>query len=138
VLIELFALLDARSAPTFLWQGWYGVGSDPAEGSAAFTQIVHRLVSSPDLCSTVGALGRKLVTDRFSLTAAARRQVEFYERAGRDRLGTVRLVADATRALPAYARYKGGRKLRRVLGGAAADDFNSKPVAATAITRSGS
>ena len=133
-----FALLDARSAPTFLWQGWYGVGSDPAEGSAAFTQIVHRLVSSPDLCSTVGALGRQLVTDRFSLTAAARRQVEFYERAARYRPGTVRLVADATRALPAYARYKGGRKLRRVLGGGAADDFNAKPVAATAIARSGS
>ncbi len=132
-----FALLDGRSAPTFLWQGWYGVGSDPAEGSAAFTHIVRRLVSSPDLCRTVGALGRKLVTDRFSLTAAARRQVEFYERAGRDRPGTVRLVAGATRALPAYARYKGARKLRRVLGRGAADDFNTKPVAATTITRSG-
>jgi glycosyltransferase involved in cell wall biosynthesis len=132
-----FSLLDERSAPTFLWQGWYGVGLDAAEGSVAFTQIVHHLASSPELCRSVGAMGRKLVVDRFSLAAAARRQVEMYEIAGRDRPGTARLAASATRALPAYACYQGGKKMRRVLRRAATDDFNTKPVAATAIPRFG-
>jgi glycosyltransferase involved in cell wall biosynthesis len=130
-----FSLLDERSAPTFLWQGWYGVGAD-ADGSAALTQIVDRLVASPDLRRRVGSMGRKLVVDRFSLTAAARRQIESYEMAAQGRSHTTRLIVSGMRAAPIYARYKAERRLRRVFGRGAADDFNNKPVASSHVVRS--
>jgi len=128
-----FSLLDEDTAPTFFWQGWYGVGQDPAEGQGVFTQIVRRLVSDPGLRRRVGALGHRLVVDRFSLTAAARRQIEFYTRAEQDQAGTARLVASGGAALPGYALYEGDRRLRRAFGRGAADDFNSSPVAARRV-----
>lgn len=126
-----FSLLDGHSAPAFLWQGWYGVGGDRAEGAAALTHCVHTLVSNPQLCQQLGSMGRGLVVDRFSLTAAARRQVEAYERVTDMRTSSVRLVASGTRVLPAYLHYRAERRLRRMLRRGSVDDFNKTPVAAT-------
>ncbi len=130
-----FSLLDEASAPTFFWQGWYGVGSDVAQGSANLTRILDHLVSHPEVCRTVGTMGRTLVVERFSLTAAARRQVEFYESALEAKPSTSAMVAGGTRALPAYARYQRDKKLRRAFGRATTDDFNTKPVAAARVAR---
>ncbi len=65
-------IVTPSSAPTFLKQGWYGLGHGSFGGGAvALRTALDRLIGSPDLRRDLGEFGRHLVVDRFSLAGAA-------------------------------------------------------------------
>jgi glycosyltransferase involved in cell wall biosynthesis len=72
-------LLTADSAPRFLEQGWYGHGR--GDGAGLLERLLDELLRDPDRLSGLGALGRRMVTERFSLGVAAARQEEIYRAA---------------------------------------------------------
>lgn len=132
-----FRLLDEESAPDFLWTGWYGVGG-PADPAAALADLLRDLLADPGRRTRLGALGRDLVQRRFSLTAATVRQEEIFARAlaasgpgGPVSGAATGLAADVVAGVR-FGRYYAAKRVRRALGTRAADDFNSRPVAAAA------
>ncbi|MPQ99436.1 glycosyltransferase [Modestobacter sp. I12A-02628] len=62
-------LLTPATEPLFAAQGWYGAGD--GDGPAALRAALAPLLDAPGHRAELGALGRGLVTERFSLTAAA-------------------------------------------------------------------
>jgi glycosyltransferase involved in cell wall biosynthesis len=70
--------LDEASLAMFLEQGWYGSGG---RGVPALSAALDRLVLEPGLRTHLGAFGHQVVTDRFSLTAAARYLEQIYRAA---------------------------------------------------------
>lgn len=130
-----FEVLDPRTAPVFLEQGWYGVGGlDPATpgGRAAaadrLIDVVAPLLADGQARTRLGAYGRRLLEERFSLTAAAVVQEAVYEQALVDRPGALRTVRDGTVSAAGLVRHKVGRRLARLRGPVSRDDFNAKPV----------
>ena len=120
-------LLTPDSLPRFLHTGWYGLGSNPANGSLMLAAILRGLVDDEPLRSRLGAFARTVVEERFSLDAAAGKQSDAYLRAvlaGRHPwITTGADVAAAAR----YARYYAAKRIRRAAGTEAADDFNARP-----------
>jgi glycosyltransferase involved in cell wall biosynthesis len=121
-----FELLTPDSLPTFLWQGWYGRGGSdrPAEHLA---RILVDLLSSAPTRAELGQFGRRLVEQRFSLDAAARTQVGVYEAA----LATPqrRELRDAVASAGRFVEARATRRLQRLRGAVAKDDFNARPLA---------
>jgi len=65
-------LLTPDSMPTFLRQGWYGLGPGSlGTGVPSLRLALERLVSSPELRRELGLFGRRLAEERFSLHHAA-------------------------------------------------------------------
>ena len=124
--------LDADSAATFEWTGWYGLGDDPRSGADALRRELGLLVEEPRLRARLGSFGRQLVVERYSLTAAARRQVEVYETARAFPWRGRAVVRDGSGSTARLARHKLGRLRARLAGSAPADDFNARPVARAA------
>jgi phosphatidylinositol alpha-mannosyltransferase len=123
-------LLTPDSAPIFLRQGWYGRGTDPdgrVAGSARLEAILRQLLADSAAQTQLGAYGRTLVAERFSLTRAGRLQEGVYMTAIENsrREGGYRLAADTARVGIGLFRYKVARKWRRWGGTAATDDFNA-------------
>jgi hypothetical protein len=87
---------------TFLWQGFYGVGDGTAGGTRLAAQL-EPVVVDAQLRSELGAYGRSIVTERFSLRRAAGIMEEIYDAettAGTRGRPSIREVATmATRAL---------------------------------------
>lgn len=130
--LGFWELLTEDSLPRFLWQGWYGSGPGTAgQGSGALASLLARLLDDGALRQHLGDLGRALVEERFSLSAAARDQLRFYGEAFAGGAATGTLGAEAA-ALARYAAYVAGRRWQRLHGRAAAEDFNSRPVASAA------
>jgi len=73
-------LLDESSLPTFLDQGWFGANGGGADD---LIPIMGSLLACPERRSELGALGRDLVIDRFSLDAAANHLIDIYGEAVR-------------------------------------------------------
>lgn len=119
--------LSPDSAGDFLWTGWYGVGDGDVPGDVALERELVPLLEDAELRRERGRYGLTLVRDRFSLTRAAHRQVEVYERA-LARCPRAAALAEAV-ALRRYGAYYLGKRVRRARGLEAADDFNAKPVA---------
>lgn len=117
-----FRLLTPASAPTFLSQGWYGLGDGGGGGAATLETILRELVASERLRKELGEYGRKLVTERFSLQQAAKAQVEIYEKALPSGPGG-RLEAMASVA--GVVAHKLRRRYRRYRGVLDRDDFNA-------------
>ncbi|NQX10547.1 glycosyltransferase family 4 protein [Microbacteriaceae bacterium VKM Ac-2855] len=113
-------LLTAETLPFFLDGGWYARG-DGGDGAAGLLEVLQPLAAEPARWASLGALGRQVVTERFSLEAAGRRQVEIYEgvvRRRRDGLvARLRMLAHPTLRYAifraALARQMVGRVLRR-------------------------
>jgi glycosyltransferase involved in cell wall biosynthesis len=121
-----FRLLTPESAPEFLWQGWYGRGG-PADPVTELARLLVRLLAESGERDRLGAFGRALVEDRFSLALAASRQVEVYEAAvAAPRRGA---LLDEIASAGRFAQVRLGRRLRRLRGGVAMDDFNARPLA---------
>ncbi|WP_345474090.1 glycosyltransferase family 4 protein [Glutamicibacter ectropisis] len=101
-------LLDDRSLPEFLVQGFYGVGGS---GELGLEQLVELLSGDPTLRTRLGAWGRELAVQRFSLTRAAEDLEEIYQRAGQ----TPPNLLDETRSLAEstfdYLKFLASRKL---------------------------
>jgi glycosyltransferase involved in cell wall biosynthesis len=81
--------LTAQTLPVFLDQGFYGIG-DGSDGAPRVARALDELSRDPARRAEIGALGRSVVVDRFSLETAADRQLEIYTAALRRPLGLFR------------------------------------------------
>ncbi len=123
-------VLDERTAPQFLWTGWYGHGDGSERGPDRLRDALGRLLTSPERRADLGAYGRRLVERRFALPVVAGSLHLAYEQV---RMDAPQLsIADQGRAFGRWGRYQVDKRVRRLRGRAAADDFNAKPVASRA------
>jgi glycosyltransferase involved in cell wall biosynthesis len=120
-------LLTPETGPTFLRDGWYGLGGT---GAAGIRQAIARLADDPALRAKLGDYGRELVLTRFSLRTAAETQEEEYRQAISDRVPRWNIAGDATRSAAGLFDYKVRRKIDRWRGTAAVDDANAQPLIA--------
>jgi glycosyltransferase involved in cell wall biosynthesis len=98
-------LLTPQSLPTFLYQNFYGLG-DGTDGRPTLVSFLTGLAADPARRAELGAFGRQVVEERFSLDGAARRIEELYHVAvaqGRDGTGTrLRALTSPTGHLALY------------------------------------
>jgi glycosyltransferase involved in cell wall biosynthesis len=120
-------LLTPESAPTFLRQGWYGLGSGSlGTGVPALRQALERLVSSPELRRNLGLFGRRLAEERFSLNHAAEILENMYLSAVLDPASFEHPLGDFVHVAAGLIGNKLQRKYRRWLGTARTDDSNAR------------
>jgi glycosyltransferase involved in cell wall biosynthesis len=115
-----FELLTPDSAEVFLRQGWYGLGGRGATGLA---DLLLDLYGDERRREKLGAYGRDLVVERFSLERAARVQELIYMDAVAT--GPVRFGRDAVTTASGVLAHKARRHWQRLRGTAARDDFNA-------------
>ena len=115
-------LLTPDSAPEFLSQGWYGIGSG-VDGAPVVAGILRELLADPGTRAKLGQYARELVVERFSLEHAAVTQEAVYRQA----LAGARMPppVDLVRSAAGVVAYKARRKLARLRGTARTDDFNA-------------
>lgn len=116
-------LLTPESLPKFLEEGWYSRG-DGVDGPGKLAAILGPLSQDPALRASLGELGRSVVTERFSLAAAARRQAEIYESVLARRRPPAQRVAALAHPTFRYAVFRAAltrqairRTVRRPVGG---------------------
>jgi glycosyltransferase involved in cell wall biosynthesis len=120
-------LLTPESVPTFLRQGWYGLGpGSRGTGISALRSALQALIASAQLRRELGSFGRRLVEQRFSLTRAANTVEEIYQSAIHNRDAARLRLVDAARCTAGVARYKVQRKYRRWVGTVSAEDGNDR------------
>jgi hypothetical protein len=85
----------------------------------------------------LGALGRQLVATHFSLEAAAKRQLAIYELAESEHIDISEQAASILNSCRKFVAYYARRKIRRLAGIAASDDFNLRPLAGRALAMPG-
>lgn len=120
--------LTTSSLAQFLWTGWYGVGEGSAAGVGNLRSELAPLLTDHRLRTELGVFGRQLVTERFSLTRAAQIQEKIYL----DAIAAPppRRQLDGTVALGRYSSYYLHKRIARLRGATATDDFNARPVTA--------
>ena len=107
------------------------MGASESDGPARLVAALDGLLDQPARRAELGAYGQGLVHERYSLAAAAQRQLSIYEKA-LDRPVTGRQASlGLARAGFGFTRYYVRRKARRLAGQGPADDFNAQPVAAS-------
>ena len=111
-----------------MWTGWYGIGGGSAAGAENLRSELTPLVADHHLRTELGIFGRRLVTGRFSLTRAAEIQERIYLDATTTPPPRLRLAE--TVALSRYSSYYLRKRIRRLRGITARDDFNARPVTA--------
>jgi glycosyltransferase involved in cell wall biosynthesis len=129
-----FELLDEKSWRRFAWQGWYGVGSDSQDGVANFASILRPLLADKIHQNVLSDFGARLVRARFSLEAAAERQLDVYEQSLREAPSSAAAAVSFTTSVQRFSIYYARRKVARLLGQRRAEDFNAQPVAADTST----
>jgi glycosyltransferase involved in cell wall biosynthesis len=131
-------LLTPQTAPTFLKQGWYGLGAGSlGHGADGLRAALLRLVESPELRQTVGSFARQLVLDRFSLRQAAGLQEMEYLAALEQRVAPFATMGDAARSGTGLAVMKLRTKYKRWRGTGVTDDSNGLDVVAKVLTAGG-
>jgi hypothetical protein len=130
-----WSMLGPDTLDHFLWTGWYGVGASPEAGPRNLRDQLQPLIGDAQLRFELGRYALDVVTDRFSLAAASRKQVDHYAAELTRRLSTSRDVGDTAHSSALFARYQVGRRVQQLVGNAASDDFNARPVAAAATPR---
>ncbi|MFF5793530.1 glycosyltransferase [Paeniglutamicibacter sp. NPDC012692] len=118
---------DPENVGEFFWQGWYGVGPDAGQGPANFTAALEPLLADPGRREALGAFGRSVIEERYSITAAVSGVEKLYCGALAD---TRQHAREALRASMHFARYQASRMAQRIRRQAATDDFNVDTVAA--------
>ena len=126
-------LLTPDTVPQFLWTGWYGVGDGREQGAPRLEAILRDVVGDPGRLRELGAHARRLAEERFSLPAAADRQIRAYEAA----LGTAPVrrrawLTPGSVSARRLAAYRVRSRLDDLLGRSSADDFNARAVARVA------
>jgi hypothetical protein len=86
-------------------------------------------VADPAHRERLGAFGRDLAEDRFSLRHAATVQEAIYREALEQRASTARALADGVRSAVGLGAYKVRRRYQRIRGTRATDDFNAVTLA---------
>jgi glycosyltransferase involved in cell wall biosynthesis len=128
-------LLTPESAPTFLRQGWYGLGTGSlGRGVPALRRALERVIDSPGLAREAGLFGRQLTQSRFSLEHAAEILEETYLVAVNRPASFGRLLGDLARSTAGLTAYKLQRRYRRWIGTASIDDGNARDAIAAVLT----
>ncbi len=130
-----FQLLEPASLSVFTWQGWFGVGRPGLDGAAELATIVEGLLADPYRAQVLGRHGQRVVRDRFSLRAAAVKQLEVYEQALAGPVAPHLVAVDAVTSSARLIAYHLRRRTERRAGTAAADDFNAAPLVAAGPLR---
>jgi hypothetical protein len=126
--------LTAESTPTFLRQGWYGLGPGSlGTGVPALRLALERLVSSPELRRELGLFGHRLVKERFCLNHAAETLEEVYLSAVQNPTPSEHLFADFFHVSAGLIGNKLQRKYRRRFGVAPTDDSNARNLVAKVL-----
>ncbi|NQX17507.1 glycosyltransferase [Rathayibacter sp. VKM Ac-2857] len=107
-------LLTPESLPFFLEGGWYSLG-DGVDGPGRLAGILAPLAGDAELRERLGALGREVVVERFSLAAAARTQAAIYTEAVAARTTLPRRLRGLAHPAVRYAAYRLHPLKRRVL-----------------------
>ena len=128
-------ILTQETLEDFLWTGWYGVGASASSGPGALLGELTPLFAASALRDELGSFGRNVVEQRFGLDQAARRQLAVYRAgAGINPAIDAQTVA-AVGAGAQFGKYVIGRKAAKLAGSRKSDDFNSRPIAATGLSR---
>jgi len=98
---------------------------DGTGGFERLSAIVRGLVADPAGRERLGAFGRELAVDRFSLQHAATVQEAIYREARELRVS----ATDGVRTALGLGAYKVRRKYERIRGTRATDDFNAVTLA---------
>ena len=130
-----FKTLSPETLETFLWQGWYGIGNNSADGVERLKEELVPLLVDRELRARLGAFGREVV-EQFSLARAATRQLTVYRDAVEARGEQKNRGGAALRAGFGFARYSVGRRVQRLRGTRRVDDFNAVPANDAAANRS--
>jgi len=129
-------LLTPEICPTFLRQGWYGLGPGTrGSGASAICDALAILSDSSEFRSELGVFGRKLAEERFSLRHAAEVLERTYALAMMQRHTLGARLFDAGRSAARLMAYKLDRKYKRWLGTAPTDDSNSRGQIAAVLNR---
>ncbi|WP_309067618.1 glycosyltransferase family 4 protein [Microbacterium sp.] len=102
-----WSLLDETTQHTFFAQGWYGL-ADGVDGVGRCADLLKRLLEmSQDERARLGALGRRIVRERYSLQARARQLADLYTevhaRGGRRTASALRALGTTARLPKFYA-----------------------------------
>jgi hypothetical protein len=117
-------VLTPESASTFLWQGFYGLGTgDVTPGRLA--DLLRPLISSPPKRARLGNFTRQLVESRFSLSAAAGRQIDFYRECLSWHSHSTALARDGVETAIRLLVHKSRQRWQRWRRINESDDFNS-------------
>lgn len=123
-----FETVTAASLPVFLDQGWYGQDHlDREAASSKLAGLICELLDDRERAAELGALGRSLVLNRFSLEAAAKSMVSTYEAA---LLHTPRFpqVGEVVRSASRLTAHKVSSRWEYYRGRGHRDDFNANPL----------
>ena len=124
-----FETLTPVNVHRFLVNGWYGIADRSSAGASAHLLAqLEPLLDDAACRQKLGAQGRRLVEDRFSLQVGAARLEEMYGAALSAPGSRSGLASDAARSAGQLLGYKIRRRQERRRGLARADDFNSRPV----------
>jgi len=104
-------LLDEASLDTFLDQGWFGHGGG---GGVELERILDNLIPDPVRRAELGAFGRQVVVDRFSLDTAADRLIELYERTIRARTAFGPWSGSMVRSAKEVAKFRVSRAIETI------------------------
>ncbi len=131
-------LLTPETCARFLRQGWYGLGpGSRGSGSAAIREALADLVESEQQRLELGAFGRQLAEQRFSLKKAAETLENTYNSAITRRSHVVRQLADAARSVAGLTAYKIERRYQKWQGASRVDDSNSREQIAAVLNQAG-
>lgn len=119
--------LGPESLSDFLWTGWYGVGPGFATGPQRLRDQLQPLLGSEGERARLGRFGRDLVVSRFSLEAAAQRQIEHYEAAMATSPGLLDGMSGDLSAALSFGNFTARRFVSGLRGKRRTDDFNAAP-----------
>jgi glycosyltransferase involved in cell wall biosynthesis len=126
-------LLTPESADTFLWQGFYGLG-DGDSSPGRLVDMLRPLLTDSARRQSLGAFSRHWVETRFSLTRAAQQQVEHYKEWLNERPHRARAALEGGFTAAQLVVHKARRRIERLSGRQAPEDFNTVAVIAKTAT----
>ena len=121
-------VLTPASIDRFMWQGFYGVGDGDLRPDRLCKQLAG-LLADEALLRELGRFSREVVCSRYSLQAAGQRLDALYQAAVDVPVSSPRLAGEAVVDGAWVAAYKAWRRLRRLRGAVATDDFNARAAA---------
>ncbi len=117
-------LLTPESLPTFLWQGFYGLGNGD-KNPAPLAELIRPLLLDVSRRRELGAFARATVESRFSLIKSGERQETLYREWLQVPPARAVALREGFRSAAMVMAYKVRKRWDRLRGGAASEDFNA-------------